>query len=83
MKIKRNVNGQEMEFELTAGEHMKAYYEWQEETDKEDVQTVLDEMELTATDEQLNVIADNFRDYIAGDDSWRYHAKCAINEVLK
>ncbi len=83
MKIKRNVNGQEMEFELTDSEHMKAYYEWQNYVDKEDIQNVLDEMELSATDKQLDLIADNFRDYMANDDSWRYHARYAINEVLK
>lgn len=83
MKIKRNVNGQDMEFELTFDEHMKAYYEWQAEIDKEDVQNVLDEMGLSATDEQLDVIADNFKDYMAGDDSWRYHARNAIKEVLQ
>ena len=83
MKIKRNVNGQEMEFELTNDEHMIAYYEWQAEIDKEDIQSVLDEMGLSATDEQLDIIADNFRDYMAEDDSWRDHAEYAINEILK
>lgn len=82
MKIKRNVNGQEMEFELTHYEHMHAFYEWRDECDKEDVQSVLDDMELSATDEQLVVIADRFRDYMSNDDSWRYHAEYAINEVL-
>ena len=83
MKIKRNVNGQEMEFELTDSECMHAFYEWHAECDKEDVQTVLDDMGLTATDEQLDLIADRFRDYMSEDDSWRYHAEYAINEVLK
>ncbi len=83
MKIKRNVNGKEIEFVLTFEEQMMSYYEWQNEIDKEDVQNVLDEMGLTATDEQLELIADKFRDYMACDDSWRYHAKYAINEVLK
>ena len=62
---------------------MHAFYEWHAECDKEDVQNVLDEMGLTATDEQLELIADKFRDYMSEDDSWRYHAKYAINEVLK
>lgn len=83
MKIKRNVNGQEMEFELTYDEHMNAFYEWHNECDKEDIQSVLEDMELTATDEQLALIADKFRDYMSCDDSWRYHAEYAINEVLK
>lgn len=83
MKIKRNVNGKEIEFVLTFEEQMVSYYEWQNEIDKEDVQNVLDEMGLTATDEQLELIADKFRDYMSEDDSWRYHARYAINEVLK
>jgi hypothetical protein len=83
MIIKRNVNGQEMYFELTDEECRKAFYEWYEYCDKEDIQTVLDEMELDATDEQLDLIADKFRDYMSEDDSWRYHARYAINEVLK
>lgn len=82
MKIKRNVNGQEMYFELTDNERMHAFYEWYAKCDKEDVQNVLDEMKLTATDEQLELIADKFRDYMSNDDSWRYHARYAINEVL-
>ena len=83
MKIKRNVNGQEIEFVLTFEEQMVSYYEWQNEIDKEDVQNVLDEMGLAATDEQLELIVDKFRDYMSVDDSWRYHARYAINEVLK
>ena len=83
MKIKRNVNGQEMEFALTDLECMHTFYEWHAECDKEDVQTILEEMGLTATDEQLDLIADRFRDYMSNDDSWRYHAEYAINEVLK
>ena len=40
MKIKRNVNGQEMEFELTHGELYKAFYEQERECHKEDIQLV-------------------------------------------
>ena len=83
MKIKRNVNGQEMEFELTDWECRTAFYEWHEGVDKEDVQTVLDEKELTVTDEQLELIADRFRDYMSEDDTWRYCAENAIYDVLK
>lgn len=83
MKIKRIVNGQEMEFELTDSEQMQAFYEWHDECDKEDIQSVLEDMELTVTDEQLSLMADKFRDYMSCDDSWRYHAEYAINEVLK
>ena len=82
MTIKRVVNGVEMSFELTESELMNAYYEWSNEIDKEDVQTVLDEMNLSVTDEQLDLIADTFRDYLSNDDSWRYHAKYAIKMIL-
>lgn len=37
MKIKRIVNGQEMEFELTREEHMKAFAEYQKLIDIEDI----------------------------------------------
>lgn len=37
MKIKRVVNGQEMEFELTHEEHMKAFAEYQRLIDIEDI----------------------------------------------
>jgi hypothetical protein len=83
MKIKRNVNGQDMYFELTDSEKMQVFYEWHNECDKEDIQNVLEEMELTATDEQLDLMADKFRDYMACDDSWRNYASLAISAVLK
>ena len=37
MTIKRTVNGQEMEFELTHEEHMKAFAEYQRKIDIEDI----------------------------------------------
>ena len=82
MKIKRNVNGQEMEFELTDMECMHTFYEWRNECDKEDIQSVLDEMDVSATDEQMDLIADKYRDYLSEDDAWRYHAENAIDYVL-
>lgn len=82
MIIKRVVNGIETSFELTDTELMHAYYEWRNEIDKEDVQTILDEMNLSVTDEQLDLIADEFRDYLSNDDSWRYCAKSAIQMIL-
>ena len=82
MTIKRIVNGTEMSFELTESELMHAYYEWQNEIDKEDVQTVLDEMSLSVTGEQLDLIVDTFRDCLSNDDNWLYHAEYAIERIL-
>lgn len=83
MKIKRNVNGQEMEFELTDWECMNAFYEWQTECDKEDIRNILDEKELLATDKQVDLIADRYRDYLSEDDTWRCCAENAIDYVLE
>lgn len=82
MKIKRNVNGQEMEFELTDSECMHVFYEYREECDKEDVRNILEEQDLSATDEQISLIVDRYRDYLSEDDTWRCCAENAIDYVL-
>ena len=82
MKIKRNVNGKEMEFELTDMECMHTFYEWREECDKEDIQNILDDEDLSITDEQMDLIVDRYRDYLSEDDTWRYCAENAIDYVL-
>lgn len=82
MKIKRNVNGQEMEFELTFEECRKVFYEYRAECDKEDIQNILDEEDLYATDAQIDLMADKYRDYLSEDDAWRYCAVNAIDYVL-
>ncbi len=82
MKIKRNVNGVEFEFELTDLERMHIFYEYREECDKEDIRNILDEDGLSATDEQVALIADKYRDYLTEDDTWRYCAQNAIDDVL-
>lgn len=82
MKIKRNVNGQEMEFELTFEECRNVFYEYQEECDKEDAQNVLDDMELSATDNQIDLIVDKYRDYMSNDDTWYICMESAIDYVL-
>lgn len=54
MKIKRNVNGQEMEFELTGEEMYKAFYEQQNQFYKDDILFVLKEEFYTdVADEQI------------------------------
>ena len=82
MKIKRNVNGQEMEFELTFEECRTVFYEYRKECDKEDIQNILDEEDLSATDEQMDLIVGKYRDYLSEDDTWRYCAENAIDYVL-
>ena len=82
MKIKRNVNGQEIEFELTFEECRKVFYDYREECDKEDIQNILDEMECSATDEEIALMADRYRDYLSEDDAWWYCARNAVDYVL-
>lgn len=82
MKIKRNVNGQEMEFELTDKECQEVFYEYRDECDKEDIQNMLDDMDLSATNEQISLITDKYRDYLSDDDTWCYCAENAIDYVL-
>ena len=83
MKITRVVNGVEMRFELTESELVTAYYKWQNMIDKEDIQSVLDEENMSVTNEQLDLIADAFRDLLYIDETWRAHARNAIEQVLK
>jgi hypothetical protein len=82
MKIKRIVNGTEMEFELTVGEHMAAYYEWQNYVDEEDIANVLEDLGQSATPKQMKAIIEEYRDICSDDDTWRYNAEAAINRVL-
>ena len=82
MKIKRNVNGQEMEFELTHEELYKAFYEQEREYHKEDIQSVLEEKGLIVSDEQLDLIVSEYDDYLSELDGWRYAAEEAISTVM-
>ena len=82
MKIKRNVNGQEMEFELTHAELYKAFYEQERECHKEDIQSVLEEKGLIVSDEQFDLIVSEYDDYLSELDGWRYAAEEAISTVM-
>lgn len=82
MKIKRNVNGQEMEFELTHEELYKAFYEQERECHKEDIQLVLEEKGLIVSDEQFDLIISEYDDYLSELDGWRYAAEEAISTVM-
>lgn len=95
MKIKRVVNGTEMEFELTQQEMFNAYEERQHYYDVQDIDAYLGGMEddelmenygLTRVEveDAYDVIADRMRDYIdrSDNDSWCYARDIAIDEVI-
>ena len=82
MKIKRNVNGQDMEFELTCEEIYQAYYEQDRKFNQEDIESILEEQGLSVSFRQFQEIMDRFEDFLSNDDSWRYHAEAAIDFVL-
>lgn len=76
MKISRTVNGQEMEFELTHEEHMKAFAEYQKLIDIEDIDLyALDEFmhdpagfmeefgrDIRLAEKHIDDVADEFRE---------------------
>ena len=90
MKIIREVNGQQMEFELTDHELWEAYREQEHLFDMEDVCAWLDDMEDDApglTDDQIEEAATLARNWMDGND---HMAECrwdcindAIREVLE
>ena len=83
MKIKRNVNGQEMEFELTGEEMYKAFYEQQNQFYKGDILFVLEEEFYTdVADEEIAQMIEKYDDYLSEDENWRSYAEKAICEVL-
>lgn len=83
MKIKRNVNGQEMEFELTGEEMYKAFYEQQNQFYKDDILFVLKEEFYTdVDDEQIAQMIEIYDDYLSEDENWRSYVEKAILEVL-
>ena len=83
MKIKRNVNGQEMEFELTSAEMYQAFWEQEREYYKEDIQSVYEEKDLMLTNEQFRVAVGLYEKYLSYDDSWRDAAEEAICVALQ
>lgn len=69
MKIKRNVNGQEMEFELTGMEVYDAHKEYEFDCTMEDVQMQCEDYK-GLTDEDIKKIANKALRYIAKNDSY-------------
>lgn len=82
MKIKRNVNGQEMEFELTSEEMFKAFWEQEREYYAEDIQSVADDQGLSMTPEQFDNAIYLYKKYLSNDDNWRYVAEEAISVAI-
>lgn len=86
MKIKRVVNGQEIEFELTGAELTQAAKEESKYNDREDLETVIDEdfdEEVKLTEKEMTAAIELYKKYRSNDDQWRYDAENAINEIIK
>lgn len=67
MTIKREVNGTEMEFELTYQELTKAYFEKQKMIDTEWVQSLFEEYDLEATgwsEDEFSALVDEYQDQL-------------------
>ena len=89
MKIKRNVNGQEMEFELTYSELADAWTEYEFDGTFEDVKMQCEDNyeEVELTDEDIKRITNKARRYLSKSDSY-YEAywdcvHIAINDYMK
>lgn len=85
MKIKRVVNGQEMEFELTGMELIQAYWEVEADDEREDLKSVFQdsfEDEETLSEAEFEQALHLFKKYRSNDDQWRYDAEDAINTIL-
>lgn len=85
MKIKRVVNGQEMEFELTSMELINAFWEQEKYNTREDLEQVLsdnfdDDIELSET--EFEQVTQLFKKYRTNSDEWIYDAESAINVIL-
>ena len=85
MKIKRIVNGEEMEFELTIQEMRAAHFERQRQIDTDDIKLVLDEnpeeyADLEVTEEFLDKAAWLYREY-CDDNDWYYKVQEAIADA--
>jgi hypothetical protein len=88
MTIKRNVNGIEMEFELTRAERWNTYEEVQHEFDKADIDAVFDREEYgineSEADDLIDEMAYRMRRYMDKYDcDFEYSRDEAIKDVLR
>lgn len=86
MKIKREVNGQMMEFELTKDELWKTYYEVEHIDDVMLIDIWFNE-DGKLTEDQIERIANIYRTDVDDNDGirdWRFDiGKAAVREVMK
>ena len=87
MTIKREVNGEMMEFELTTAELYGTFYEVQHNYDEETIQWYMDCTGVEVPEDKMDKIADIYRDayneYLDDCSDARFDfAKDAVREVL-
>ena len=87
MKIKRNVNGQEMEFELTYAEVADAHTEYEFDSTWEDIKTQCEDDYVGVTDEDIRKMTNKALHYLYKNDYY-YEAywdsvRSAINDYMK
>ena len=93
MKIKRYVNGAEVEFELTYAELCNARNEWQRDCDRGDILNAFEDMTdddlmevYGKTREEIEPLVDRmawtYRKYMDNCDDWIYRRDSAIDDVL-
>ena len=90
MKIKRMINGEEYEFELTDGEVWDAYCEKQDVFDLNDTQMMLETnedwiLDLPTAEKNavVELIARRYRERMDNDDTWCYVMNDVIADVAK
>ena len=95
MKIKRTVNGTEMEFELTFIEEYNVYREYQREMDRNIIRSAFDDEDITEEDivdtygvgrEVLESLvpemAEKYREFLDNSNAWIYKRNAAIEYVV-
>ena len=90
MKIKRMINGEEYEFELTNGEVWDAYCEKQDAFDLDDVQMILEtnedwilDLPTAEKNAAVELIARRYRKRMDSDDTWCYVMNDVIADVVE
>lgn len=84
MKIKREVNGQMMEFELTDNEMSAAFIEWEHTCDMQDIRSFYEDEEMpnSVVSEIADVARDMMNDSDRCRDMWWGCIRAAYKEVV-
>ena len=86
MTIKREVNGEMMEFKLTDNELSEAFLEWEHVGDMQDVRSFHEDEDLEMPDGVVSEIAETARDMLNNSDAymdeWWDCIRCAFKEVV-